>query len=67
MLDTFIYLSYQSMSCDVMPERVIITFDDEVLATLKDTSEAKKVSRNLLVAQICRKHFGLENVLQEEP
>ena len=55
------------MLCDVMPERVIITFDDEVLAKLKEASEAKKVSRNLLVAQICRKHFGLENVLQEDP
>ena len=65
-MDMFIYVSHQTMLCDTMPERVIITFDDEVLQRLNSTAKAKKVTRNLLVAQICRKYFALENILQEE-
>lgn len=48
-----------------MSERIIITVKKELLTKLNSSADAMNVSRNMLINQICRKHFGLENMLQE--
>ena len=48
-----------------MVTRIIITLDDDVVKLLNDKAEEVSLSRNQLVSQICRKHFGLPNVFEK--